>query len=310
MYLVTGGSGFIGSEVVRELVAAGKNVVVFCRSGSSERLAGLEGDVKVVRGDIDDRVALQDTVARYKVSNIIHLAFCIDIAELEVTPGKGIEANCQGFINVLEAARSGNVNKVVWTSSAAVYGEQDRYKGLPVNEESPFYPLNVYGMYKVFCESLGEHYHHKLGVKNIALRPTIVFGSGRYFRGAATFAYDLFHGPAADRPISLERGDQLVDFLYVKDLAKSILLAVQSENLQHRAFNICGHLSTIREAAAVVCKINAAAQIEVQGGQLPMMAARLDTTKAEQELLYKPSYSLEAAFRECMEEVIGRYGRH
>lgn len=301
--LVTGGTGFIGAAVVRQLVEAGSKVVVFDRSDSMERLGGLERDVELVRGDIADVGSLHRLLARCQASTIIHLAFHVGMAELDEEPGLGVDANCKGFINILDAARAAHIDKVVWTSSAAVYGTPERYGGAPAREDDRFDPLNVYGVYKTFCEAIGAHYHSRLGVNNIALRPTNVFGSGRWFRGAATYTHDLFHGPVERRPVVLEWGDQVIDWLYVKDLVNAIVLAAQNRHLQERTFNICGHRATIREAAALVKKLRGHAEIEVMPGRRSIRTPWLDTARADQDLGYRPVLSLEQAFADCLGEL-------
>jgi nucleoside-diphosphate-sugar epimerase len=303
MYLVTGGSGFIGSAVVAELAKAGRECVVFSRSGGAARLGPAAGKVAVAPGDITDAGRLREVLAAYPVDAIVHLAFFTDIGRLESEPQAGVGVNVNGFLNVLEAARTAGLRRVVWTSSAAVYGGNERYAGRPVKEDDPCFPLNVYGTYKVFCESLAEHYHTKLGVANIALRPTIVFGSGRWFRGAATYAYDLFHGPAAGKAVTVECGDQLVDWLYVKDLARAVVLACEAGDLAHRVFNICGQRALVREAAATMAELYPAAPIDVLPGQRPMWGPVLCTERAENDLGYRPAYRLPEAFRECVEEL-------
>ncbi|AOQ22922.1 GDP-L-fucose synthase [Moorella thermoacetica] len=303
MYFVTGGSGFIGSAVVRELVKAGEGVIVFSRSGNTERLKGIAGNIVVARGDVADAASLQAALSGRRVECIIHLAFDVDILQLERQPGEGIESNCRGLINILEAARSLGVKRVVWSSSAAVYGDQKCYAQLPVDEEAPLFPLNVYGAYKAFAEWMGHHYHHNLGVANISLRPTIVFGSGRLYRGASTYAYDLFHGAVTGQAVEIEWGDQLIDWLYVKDLARAIVLASQATNLKHRVFNICGHRATVRQAADIIKGIVPSANFKVLPGQRPMWVPYLATSRAAEELGYKPGYTLEGAFADCLQEL-------
>lgn len=305
MYLVTGGNGFIGAAVVAELVKAGRECVVFSRSGNAERLGPVGGKVVVEKGDITDAGRLRQVLAAYPVDAIIHLAFFTAIGRLETDPQAGVSVNVNGFLNVLEAARTAGLRRVVWTSSAAVYGGNERYGGGPIKEEYPYFPLNVYGTYKAFCESLAEHYHNNLGMANISLRPTIVFGSGRWFRGAATYAYDLFHAPASGKAVTIECGDQLVDWLYVKDLARAVVLACEADDLPHRTFNICGQRALVREAAAIMAKLYPAAPIDVLPGKRPMWGPVLCSERAENELGYRPAYELPEAFRECVEELRG-----
>lgn len=301
--LVTGGTGFIGSTVVRRLVSSGYRVVVFDRSANTERLTGLEDDLELVVGDILDGASLTQVLTDFNVRKIAHLAFHVGITDLDEQPGQGADVNCKGFINVLEAARLADVNKVVWSSSAAVYGTAALYSEEGANEQDGFSPLNVYGMYKVFCESVATHYHCKLGVPNIALRPTNVFGSGRTLRGVATYAHDLFHGPVQGQAVTLERGDQMVDWLYVKDLAEAVFLALQNNDYKERVFNICGHRATVRQAADIVRRLWPTARIDVQPGQKQLRTPYIDSRRARTELGYQPLFTLEEAFQDCLHEL-------
>jgi len=138
--LITGGTGFIGSYVAARLLERGKQVVLYDAYPDIEAVKGFSDKIAVVRGDINDTMKLLSTVREYKVDIIIHLASLLTRGS-QGEPGEAIRVNCEGTENIFNLARVMDLRKVVWASSAAVYGgaflrhylEQDerREKGSP-----------------------------------------------------------------------------------------------------------------------------------------------------------------------------------
>lgn len=299
--LVIGGTGFIGSNIVKGLVERGEEVVAFDLVPNLNRLGEIKDKVEVVKGDILDVETLFFTIKNYNIDRIIHLAFYIDILGQEEHPLRPLKINCVGFNNVLEVARIMGVKRVVWASSVAVYGSPEYYPVQPVNEDAPTNPTTFYGACKVLDEYLGVHYAKKLGVDTIGLRPTVLYGPGRWYRGLSTFTYDLFVNPALGKLAKVDYGDQTVDWIYIKDVAKAFILACYAEESKHKIFNISGQVATVKEAAECVRKILPNADIVVEPGGKEKWPAYLDTSRAREELGYKPSYTLEEGFKEYID---------
>lgn len=300
MILVTGGTGFIGSHVTKKLVEQGEEVIVFDAMPNLSRLGKVKDKVKVAKGDILDIEDLFNIIKSYDVEYIIHLAYFTDILGQEERPLKPIKINCIGFNNVLEVARILGVKRVIWASSVAVYGSSGYYSDQPVNEDAPTKPTTVYGACKVLNEYMGKHYYERFGLDNIGLRPTVVYGSGRWYRGLATFAYDLFAKPALGKPAKIPFGNQKVNWMYVKDVAKVFVLACYAKKTKHKIFNLSGQVATVSEAAQCVRKLIPDAVIEVESGESEKQKRPvfIDITRAWKELGYKPSYTLEEGFKE------------
>lgn len=125
-FLVTGGTGFIGSHLVRRLVEMGCEVVIYDVSPKTAALGEVAGEVDVVRGDVLDVVSLMDTIKGHGVDRIVHLAYLL-ITESRENPTRALRVNCEGTNNAFEAARLMGMRRVVWASSAAVYGPGDYY---------------------------------------------------------------------------------------------------------------------------------------------------------------------------------------
>ncbi|MCD6243155.1 NAD(P)-dependent oxidoreductase [Candidatus Bathyarchaeota archaeon] len=304
-YLVTGGTGFIGSHLIRELVNRGEEVIAYDYQPNYEAISDVKDKVKVIRGDVLDVTDLLECVKKYGVEYIVHLAYLL-IPQSQEKPLKAIKVNCEGTTNIFEIARIMDVKRVVWASSISVYGRAEYYGHKPVNEDAPKMPLNVYGACKVLNEFMGEYYYEKYGLDNIGLRFTVVYGPGRA-RGQTAFASELIEGAALGRPVKVSYGNQKVDWQYVKDAVKAIILACNVKQTKHRIFNTCGELRTIYEAAEYIKKLIPDAVIHVEPGELGWQM-EFDITRAKEELGYTPSYTMEEGIREHINIIRSRAG--
>jgi nucleoside-diphosphate-sugar epimerase len=259
----------------------------------------------VIRGDILDVTELLDSIKKYDVEYIIHLAYLL-IPESQEKPSKAIKINCEGTSNIFEVARITDVKRVVWASSIAVYGPAEYYGNRPVNEDAPTKPMNVYGACKVLNEFMGEYYYDTYKLDNIGLRFTVVYGPGRT-RGVTAFASQLIENPALGKPVKVPYGDQKIDWQYVKDAVKAIILACNVTQTKRRVFNTCGDLRTVREAAEYIKKLIPEAIIEVEPGVMGWQM-EFDITMAKEELGYSPSYTMEEGIKEHINIVRSRAG--
>ncbi|MFQ6076169.1 MAG: NAD-dependent epimerase/dehydratase family protein [Candidatus Bathyarchaeia archaeon] len=304
--LVTGGTGFIGSHVVRRLVGQGREVVALDISPNPENLREAKDKVRVVRGDVLDIVNLTDVIKRNHMDQIVHLAYMLTVASRE-NPQLALKVNCLGNNNVLEAARTTDVKRVVWASSLSVYGGDERYSDQPVDEETPIHITHggVYGGCKILNEIMGRHYRAAYGLDNIGLRFSGIYGPGRAptGKGAATAYWSsVIENPALGKPVRVPYVDDRYAFLYVKDAAKAIDLALEARGLQHMIFNICGSVHSFREIIDIVRRIIPDAIIETEPGtsRTPLLYSM---ERARLELGYEPTYDLETGIRDFVDEV-------
>ncbi len=157
MYLVTGGTGFIGSRVVRDLVTRGDDVIAFDWAPSMEALETviapeyIREHIKLVAGDVTDYPLLVRTLKENNVRKVIHLASLMYL-DFNANPIRGIKVNCEGTANVFEAARLLGLDKVVWESSGSVFGPPQKYIEEYIPNDAPHYPQNLYGAAKSFNE--------------------------------------------------------------------------------------------------------------------------------------------------------------
>lgn len=236
--LVTGGAGFIGSHLAEEYLANKARKVVILDDFSTGTMKNLEhikdNRLKIVEGSVLDEEKLNHIVKDEQTQIIDHLA-----AELEVYTGikdskKDASINIFGTLNVLNAALQNNVKKVLFASSGAVYGEA---KYVPIDENHPLEPHWPYGVSKLSAERYVLQYHKLFGLNTIAFRYSIVYGPREWFGRVLTmFIKRLF---LEDKPpVVFGDGKQVRDFVYVKDVARAHILAIENDASEGQVFNI------------------------------------------------------------------------
>jgi len=313
--MITGGSGFLGTYVTRELAGRGNRIVNFDTVGPAPVLAALTApfaeQIMFVRGQVLDLASLFRTVQQYNVERIFHAAALYDPPYSLEDPAITFQVNVNGTINVLEAARLLGVKRVVLSSSIAVYAPR-QYE--PLDERHPIHiptagnPLGPYGASKAAAEIAGLTYFSTNGVDFIALRNSAIYGHGmRYPMYIKPMVENSVHGLPTCFPTG---GDMRRDYTHVKDITQAVIKAldVPASALTQRVFNISsGAMHSASQVAEVVRKILPKANIEIGAGLSEMeqsdMRARgvLDLSAARQQLKYEPQYSLEAGIRDYVE---------
>ena len=222
-YLVTGGCGFIGVNLIPRLIEQGARVRVLdnLSLGRREDVEPLGVDLQI--GDIRDRSAL--TAACKGIDVVVHLAAHTRVVESLTDPQINFDVNAIGTLNVLEACRAAGIPKMIFASTGgAILGEQTP----PVHEGMVPRPISPYGASKLAGEAYCSAYAGAYGLKTVALRFSNVYGPFSYHKGSvvAQFFRNLLRG----EPIVIYGdGEQTRDFLYVADLVDAILLADKAE---------------------------------------------------------------------------------
>ena len=229
---VTGGAGFIGSHTVDRLLAAGHRVVVLddFRTGKRANLAHHAGSdrLDVVACDVSHGIfpALAPITARHgPVERIVHLAAQVSVVHSVQNPLVDMQVNYGGTLHVLEYARATGVQKVVFASSAAVYGE---VATLPVDEDTPTRPVSPYGIDKLASEHALDYYAAVHGVPGTALRFFNVYGPRQDPSSPYSGVISIFADRArTGRTLTLfGDGGQTRDFVYVGDVVRAIVAAL------------------------------------------------------------------------------------
>ena len=164
--LVCGGAGYIGSHTVRQLLEAGEEVIIADNLSTGHR-AAINPDVKFYECDIRDKDALKKIFAAHKVEAVFHFAAYIEAGESVIKPLKYFNNNVYGMQILLEAMVESGVDKIIFSSSAAVYGEPER---IPIDEGDATFPVNPYGDTKLIMEMMIRRVNAAHGVKFVSLR--------------------------------------------------------------------------------------------------------------------------------------------
>jgi UDP-glucose 4-epimerase len=257
--LVTGGAGFIGSNLVRLLLEQGNSVAVLdnLSSGYRDNLAGLP-EVTFVEGDVRDPAAIDAAMAGTEV--VFHLAASVGNTRSIEHPILDSEINVIGTLQVLEGARRHGVRKLVCSSSAGIFGE---LKTLPITEDHPVEPDTPYGASKLAAEKLCLAYAKLYPLECVCLRYFNVYGEHQRYDAYGNVIPIFVHRALRGEPIIIYGdGEQTRDFVHVRDVARANWLAGQNRGVSG-AFNI---------ASASRITINALAD---------MIAASVDGVRVE-----------------------------
>lgn len=289
--LVTGGAGFIGSSVVRALLSAGHRVIVLDNLSSGYR-ANLSADAEFVQGDVRDA----DLVLRLAkgCATIFHLAASVGNKRSIDDPRVDAEVNVLGTLAVLEAARRHNVGRIVYSSSAGIYGA---LKTIPIAEEHPQDPDSPYGVSKLAAEKACLVYNKLYDMRNVCLRYFNVYGERQRFDAYGNVIPIFAERMLRRQPITIfGDGDQTRDFVNVVDVARANLAAANTPTACG-VFNLgSGTRITINELAM---KMQTTLGLEVSVEHAPPRAGDVrdslaDIRRARQAFGFEPTVEINA----------------
>lgn len=255
--LVAGGRGFVGSHVVRALVAAGARAVVFGPAMGDDLLRDLAGRFDDVAGSIEDGALLGQTFAAFRPSIVIscvaHGAGKLGLmrsgeAEFEAS----LAVNVGGFGKLLDAARQAGVRRVVWTSSTVVYGPAAAYGDRAVDEDEATAPVTNYGLTKELGERVAAYHRRRHGLDVVGLRLPLVMGPGLWYQGVASAIAGLFRAVGEGRAAEISFHDDAMDLMEAGDVARAILVAAAHGGPLDPVYNLAGFSASMSDIIAAV----------------------------------------------------------
>lgn len=307
--LVTGGAGFIGSHLVRELMGLGCSVVVlddFC-SGKAENLREFSGKdgFLLIKGDVRDKEAVGK--AAHGVDGVVHLAALVGVGASVNDPGLTFDVNVQGSLNVLAEAVKKRVKRFVYASSAAVYGEENP---VPLKENCLPKPVSPYGVSKAATETHCEAYARNHGLETFSLRFFNVYGPGQEFNPYSGVIMRFLGNALNHRPLVVYgNGEQARDFVHVDDAVRAIIGALEKGESAGESFNVCiGESTTINELAELV-KTVTGENLEVRHDverKSDINVSYGDPAKAEKELGFRAEMRLKEGIKLLVDGVEAR----
>jgi UDP-glucose 4-epimerase len=241
--LITGCAGFIASHIIEELLQDTNNSIIGIDnmySGTKKNLDFINSKDKndkfiFIEADIRDFETINRIIKENNITQVYHLAAIVSVQESVQNPMLSNEVNVKGTLNILEASRLNNVKRVVFSSSAAVYGDEPTQ---PKNEKSITKPISPYGMEKLIGEQYMKLYSELYNLETVCLRYFNVYGQRQSatsdYSGVISIFDKLFS--AYKVPNIYGDGEQYRDFVYVKDVALANIKAMNKKNIDHDIF--------------------------------------------------------------------------
>ena len=302
--LVTGGAGFIGSNLVHRLVQEGRSVRVLDNfsTGRQENLIPILSDIEIIEGDIRDPVAL-DLCTKGGVDTVFHQAAVPSVPRSIEDPVRSHETNISGTLNVLLAARDNHVRRLVFASSSSVYGDTPV---LPKHEDMPPALLSPYALNKLAGEQYCRLFSSLYGLETISLRYFNVFGPMQNPESEYAAVIPKFITAALQKkePVIYGDGEQTRDFTFIENVVHANLLAARVSRCTGEVLNIAtGERMSLNQLVSHLEDItgNRLSPLHVETRKGDVLHSLADINLARSFLGYEPSVDLKTGLHQTLE---------
>jgi UDP-glucose 4-epimerase len=313
--LITGGLGFIGYHIAKELLGHNIEVILYDANLNystplespyaaylSYRLNDLKNKTCIIQGDIRNRGCFSRAIKETTPDLVIHLASIPTHKASDQFAEEAIQINLNGTVNILECLkRADSVKRFVFASSSFIYGDFD-YE--PADENHPAHPIDIYGGTKLLGEILTTTFSKKFGMEYTIIRPEAVYGPTDANHRVTQI---LINAALAGKPLTLyDGGQEKIDFTYVKDTAHGFVLAALSDNAKNETFNITrGEGKTVKELAEAINKKIPGTTIQIKpSNERRPKRGTLNNAKAKMVLGYEPQYNIEKGINEYIDFIL------
>lgn len=291
--LVTGAGGFIGRFFVGDLVEKGYRVIGVDISPSPFYE---NPRITYYTADVSDYVKLNKIFAKHKPDAIVHLAAML-ADSCENDPVNATRVNIVATQNLIELAITHGIERFVFISSAAVYHPDTPE---PVKEEDAGEPVSFYGVTKYTGELIGLWYYRKGLIDFRALRPTVVFGPGRFRGPSAEYSSMVVERALRGEKVIVRNPDDRVNYIYVRDVSSALIKLLEADKVSHRSYNAGGFVSKVLDFVEMVKKY-LKFEYSIEPGPSVRYPAVVDDSRLKSELGWKPEYLYERAIEDYIE---------
>jgi len=305
--LLTGGYGCIGAWIVRNLLEHEDEAWIYDLQEDLHRLRLLVDPealhrVHFIAGDVTNLAGLSATIRTYAITHIVHLAG-LQVPVCRADPLRGAQVNVLGTLAVFEAIRQtgGQVQRLVYASSGAVFGPPEKYGPGPLPDDVPLAPTTHYGVFKCCNEGNARIYFQDHGLSSIGLRPWTVYGVGRDF-GMTSEPTKAIKSLALGRPYHITYGG-VQDLQYADDVAKTFLRCLAAPYQGALSYNLRGHVVDLPTFHQALCTVEpAAAQLITFGERQIAIAYDLDDGALQRDLGPMPRTPLLEGIHQTLEQ--------
>jgi nucleoside-diphosphate-sugar epimerase len=304
--LLTGGYGCIGSWVVRNVLECGDQAWIYDLKEDPRRLRLILDEERLrqvgfIQGDVTDLAGLQRAIAEHGISHLVHLAG-LQVPVCRADPLLGAKVNVLGTLAVFEAVRLAGeqVKRLVYFSSAAVFGPPQEYPAGPLADDAPLTPTTHYGVFKCCNEGNARIYFQDYGLSSIGLRPWTVYGVGRDF-GMTSEPTKAIKSLALSRPYHITYGGWQ-DLQYVDDVAKTCFRCLEAPYQGAKSYNLRGQVVDLQTFHRALVEVEpAAAKLVTFGEKQIPIAFDLHDTALQRDLGPMPRTPLAEGIRQTLE---------
>jgi len=300
--LITGGAGFIGSHIADKMLAEKFHVRVYdnLSTGNMSNLLHIKDDIEFIENDIRNYDPLKQSMLGCDI--VFHEAAEVSVPRTIKNPIETTMINDIGTLNVFEAARYSNVQRVVFASSCAVYGDSPE---LPKTEQMLPQPKSPYAAQKIMGEYYAQLYNNLYDLETMCLRYFNVFGPRQDPSSPYSGVISIFLTKVLEKqpPVIYGDGNQSRDFIYVKDIVKANFLAATQSGIRGKVFNIgTGQVLTINELWHRICH-HAAVDIQASYGPArsgDIVASAGNIQQAREQLEFSPEFSFDQGLADTL----------
>jgi nucleoside-diphosphate-sugar epimerase len=301
--LLTGGYGCIGSWIVRNLLERGDQAWIYDLKEDPRRMRLIMTEEQIcqvpfVQGDVSDLETLKVAIEKHAITHVVHLAG-LQVPTCRANPLLGAKVNVLGTLAVFEAVRELKVQRLVYASSAAVFGPPERYGPEPLGDDAPLSPTTHYGFFKCCNEGNAKIYYQDHGLSSIGLRPWTVYGVGRDF-GMTSEPTKAIKSLALGRPYHITYGGWQ-DLQFVDDVAKIFVRCLEVDYTGAKSYNLRGDVVDLPAFHRALCEVEpAAAKLITFGDRQIPIAYNLDDTALQRDIAPPPRTPLVEGIRQTL----------